>query len=490
MYVGWGENVILEWDSDNATSCNASIDWSGGKPVDGSENVGPQYGVRTFQIHCYNDDGNSRFDWIDVISSAPPPPTVDLKEHYSSCDSNCGIPYGDYPTLRWSSTDASSCTASGDWSGGKGTSGVEPQPQAPVYTTRSFTLECSGSGGSASDTVTMYALLPPPPTVDLLCNATQGPCTVPYNSNVTLSWSSSNADSCSASGAWSGSKPLSGSESQGPITSTRTYTLTCSNVGGSTPDSVTVQNPPNQTPLPTAVTVDEPDYCNVGPSATVRWTFTDPDLGNTQSAYRVQVDDNAGYSNPELDTGKIVSVATTYSISQGILTWNTTYRARVRVWDNNDAVSNWVEMSVCNGPPGNPSGCAPNNQSWKTPQHSYPSAGFSWNPLYPIINQIISFKDKEPYNSPYTVETQCYKTPPNTPDTCNEWRWNFGDGTSLTGVYPTPTHTYTNYGNYTVTFQVKDEVSLGVSYVCPVTPLAKTIIIQKPAPKWKEVLPQ
>jgi len=79
------------------------------------------------------------------------------------------------------------------------------------------------------------------PTVDLKANGHDGSITVPYNSSVTLSWTSSNANYCVASGAWSGTKGTSGSESTGNLTSgPKTYTLTCYGPGGSASDSVTI----------------------------------------------------------------------------------------------------------------------------------------------------------------------------------------------------------------------------------------------------------
>jgi uncharacterized repeat protein (TIGR01451 family) len=81
----------------------------------------------------------------------------------------------------------------------------------------------------------------PSPTVDLKANGYDGSITVPYNSSVTLSWTSNNANYCVASGAWSGIKGTSGSESTGNLTSgPKTYTLTCYGPGGSASDSVTI----------------------------------------------------------------------------------------------------------------------------------------------------------------------------------------------------------------------------------------------------------
>ncbi len=88
-------------------------------------------------------------------------------------------------------------------------------------------------GSKCSKMITVVA---PAPTVYFSAS----PTSINYNSASTLSWSSSNASSCTASGAWSGGKSTSGSQSTGNITSTRTYTLTCTGAGGSASKSVAV----------------------------------------------------------------------------------------------------------------------------------------------------------------------------------------------------------------------------------------------------------
>ena len=55
-----------------------------------------------------------------------------------------------------------------------------------------------------------------------------------------LTWDSTNADSCTASGAWSGSKRTNGSETVGDFTGTKTFKITCRNEGGTASDSVTL----------------------------------------------------------------------------------------------------------------------------------------------------------------------------------------------------------------------------------------------------------
>lgn len=76
-----------------------------------------------------------------------------------------------------------------------------------------------------------------PPTVSLQSSLTQ----VVLGQSATLTWTSANASSCSASGAWSGTEPVSGSQSVTPATTgSFTYTLNCTGAGGSSSSSATL----------------------------------------------------------------------------------------------------------------------------------------------------------------------------------------------------------------------------------------------------------
>ena len=66
------------------------------------------------------------------------------------------------------------------------------------------------------------------------------PSNVASGGSSRLTWSTTNASSCTASGAWSSTKATSGSSSTGSISSTSTYTLTCSGAGGSAVSKATV----------------------------------------------------------------------------------------------------------------------------------------------------------------------------------------------------------------------------------------------------------
>jgi hypothetical protein len=87
------------------------------------------------------------------------------------------------------------------------------------------------------------------PTVTLTAN----PATIVAGGSSTLSWSSTNATACTASGGWTGTKATSGTASVSP-TSTTTYTLTCSGAGGSAAKSAQVSVTPAPPPIPTGLT--------------------------------------------------------------------------------------------------------------------------------------------------------------------------------------------------------------------------------------------
>jgi hypothetical protein len=71
---------------------------------------------------------------------------------------------------------------------------------------------------------------PPSPVITF----TASPAAPDVGGTTTLTWSVQNATSCQASGGWSGSKALTGSETTGALSVTTTFTLTCTGIGGTT----------------------------------------------------------------------------------------------------------------------------------------------------------------------------------------------------------------------------------------------------------------
>jgi hypothetical protein len=144
-------------------------------------------------------------------------------------------------TLTWSSTNATSCTASGGWSGSMGLSGT--QSVGPLTSDVSYDLVCSATGGTVEKSVTIKisatGATPPAPMVSLQASPTQ----VDAGSDVTLSWTSTNATSCTASGGWSGSQATSGTLAVGPLAVASVFMLSCSGSGGTAQATAQVDVP-------------------------------------------------------------------------------------------------------------------------------------------------------------------------------------------------------------------------------------------------------
>ncbi|GAB4345073.1 MAG: hypothetical protein Kow006_01810 [Gammaproteobacteria bacterium] len=175
------------------------------------------------------------------------------------------VDYNESATLNWSTANADSCTASGGWSGAKGTAGSESV--GPLTAGASFTLQCTGIGGSINRTVSVSVNPPPPPGITL----GSAPVSVASGSTTTLTWSTTNAASCTASGAWSGSKTVSGSETVGPVTVDSIYTLQCTGPGGTRSESVTV----TVAPQPSINLSANPASINEGGYTTLTWSSSD-----------------------------------------------------------------------------------------------------------------------------------------------------------------------------------------------------------------------
>ena len=87
---------------------------------------------------------------------APTPTPPDPVPSVSFSSSTDSAPLSSEITLTWSSTNASSCTASGAWQGAKATSGSQVITLESVGNNE-FTISCTGSGGTTARTVNVEA---------------------------------------------------------------------------------------------------------------------------------------------------------------------------------------------------------------------------------------------------------------------------------------------------------------------------------------------
>jgi hypothetical protein len=155
--VQQGGSSTLTWSSTNATDCTASnvgaegSTWSGPKPTSGSDVRGPLTATATYSLTCSGPRGTASAS-VTITVGAAPAPTV------SFTATPLNIFVGQVSTLAWASTNAVSCTASGGWSGAQPLSG---ELVVLTASTRTYTLTCTGPGGTAAKSVTVTVMVGP-----------------------------------------------------------------------------------------------------------------------------------------------------------------------------------------------------------------------------------------------------------------------------------------------------------------------------------------
>jgi hypothetical protein len=182
------------------------------------------------------------------------------------------VALGSSTTLTWSSIDASGCTASGAWSGAQATSGSIVLTPAAAGTA-TYTLTCVNAfGTSAANSINLTATsgtAPAAPTLTLEVNS------VAVGVATKIFWSSVDATSCRVtSSSWNSGLAPQGSALITPlVVGPETFTLTCSNAGGtSAPTSVTLIATPALA-VPAAPTLElAASSIPASSSTTITWT--------------------------------------------------------------------------------------------------------------------------------------------------------------------------------------------------------------------------
>jgi hypothetical protein len=221
-----GGAAQLTWNAQHALSCQGSGGWSGPLPLSGMQSTGNLASTTTFTLTCTG--ANPTPTSTSVVVTVVPPPTIS-----SFTASPANVVSGGTTQLSWTSSNAQSCSVQG---GGQSFPGAtSPLTTGPISQQTTFVLSCTNSVNASSSAQVTVGIVP---TVTLTAN----PTTVSEENNKgsTLSWSSTNATSCVASGAWSGTKALSGTFKTGTLLATKTYVLTCTGSGGTASAKATV----------------------------------------------------------------------------------------------------------------------------------------------------------------------------------------------------------------------------------------------------------
>jgi sugar lactone lactonase YvrE len=175
-------------------------------------------------------------------------------------------------TLTWTSTNATACMASGDWSGSQSTSGssLVTLPPVAVTTTFTYTLTC-GTSQPATATVVVTAPSGPAPTIDTF---SASPSSLPFTGSgltTTLTWTSTGATSCAVSGDLTANLPASGGKAI-TVAAAKVYTfsLVCTGAGG--PSAASTATFTVTPPKPVITMYSSPSTIAVGGSSTLTWS--------------------------------------------------------------------------------------------------------------------------------------------------------------------------------------------------------------------------
>jgi len=218
--VSSGGTTTLAWSTTNAETCTASGGWSGSRAASGSAAVGPITQATSFTLQCFNSVGDSESRTVQVtVAQSAPPPAIEFYADPAS------VELGQSSMVYWSVTNAYSCVGEKAWSGDKGTVGSEPMF---LSATRTYDLVCTGTGGTSRKSATIQVVSPGQPTLTLRANSPS----IQQGTTGVVTWSTTNVNNCQASGAWSGARAPSGSETVGPLNASSTFSLVCTGAGG------------------------------------------------------------------------------------------------------------------------------------------------------------------------------------------------------------------------------------------------------------------
>jgi hypothetical protein len=263
-----GGASLLTWSSTNATTCTASGGWSGTISQSGTQSTGPLTAPGAYILICTGPGGSS----AAAIAGVNVVPTVSLVASPSAISS------GAASTLTWNSTNATACAASGGWVGALPSSGT--QSSGALTLPAAYSLTCTGAGGTSITATALVNIIP-------LATLTVYPTVVPSGGSSTLTWSSSNATSCAASGGWSGTQSSSGTQGTGTLTATTTYSLSCAGAGGSSNVSTATATIANGvvtvSPTVAAITLSQSQQfaATVPGGGAATWSVDGIDGGNT-----------------------------------------------------------------------------------------------------------------------------------------------------------------------------------------------------------------
>lgn len=281
-----GSSVILTWGvSGNPDHCTASGDnpsgtWNGNitPATGGSKTVGPLPSIQdyNFTLTCYGT-GGSTYDTV-AVKVLPNAPGVNLSLNKSSMNVGTVSDSAHTAILTYSATNnPTTCTPTG-WSYGANSPSATAKSvtlgpfNLSASTTYLYSLSCTNQGGTGFINNVRLDVVKPPapnPTISVTIGGNVVSSTT-TNTAVSVNWNANDSSAtCSSSGSgWAAaSKAASGSSSLSfASTGNYTFTISCTNDGGSNSasTSLTVNAPGTVSPAPTITTFNASNGTTTG----------------------------------------------------------------------------------------------------------------------------------------------------------------------------------------------------------------------------------
>jgi len=200
-------------------------------------------GTKTIKVLAQDDKG-ANSDWTEhQIEITAGLPSVTFSFNYSTTTPQTAVKDTNY-RLQWSSDYwADGCVATGDWSGEFSRSGSQ-YVSSSENGIKNYGIDCYGPAGTTTKAISVnYGAQPP--TVTFRVNGGydySSPINTTSDTDNSISWRSTDANTCIASGDWTGTKSTSTSysyEDTGELTvGNYSYTLICDGLGGTASSTI------------------------------------------------------------------------------------------------------------------------------------------------------------------------------------------------------------------------------------------------------------
>ena len=265
--INSGDQVGLKWSSTNATNCTGTgtgftVDSTDGtdtditEPAPGSEEI---YTVECSETHTINNKNltltaSDELSVSTINTTVPPTVTLESQVDYGPWrEGDITVDFDERVALRWSSDNATACTASGSGFSTRGwVDGVDFVTKPPFGDSGNYSVSCTGGAESATKKIKITTNNPPQafvPTVTLEWQVagakswSDEDAFIEVGEEVSLRWTANNVDSCTGEGSGFNVSGVSGTDdtiNEPALDNLQTYTVTCTVGNNKVTDSLAI----------------------------------------------------------------------------------------------------------------------------------------------------------------------------------------------------------------------------------------------------------